>query len=359
MQSILSEDESGGNPAMFGGGGMNAYDSQFAFTGGGGSGAFSVGGSDLAKTFLEPFTDVLKTGKGAAKELGARAKTLVSTVVGTAVTTLVPFLSRDYNDLFEEEEEKISKIRGEYKDAMDRTDAALGGPDAKFLALMASPGTAIAAVTAKEGPKVAKELLSVITGGYSDDVFDTAKSGAKAAGRWALGGSSKDDNSRRRRRGESQLREEDDEKSSGDKKKGGITPEKILKSEKFLSKSLDNSETKKMQKIATKIYRETLNSAYGQAENVLKKVKTLEDVQKLAAKGDSDVKKKLEDLKKLPQKEKDAAADIMIKGLRSATKEMYVKKLEDTVKAVVGGGIPEDSQFVKDYKDVIAKIKAL
>jgi len=40
-------------------------------------------------------------------------------------------------------------------------------------------------------------------------------------------------------------------------------------------------------------------------------------------------------------------------------KEFYVKSLEEQLKKATEAGIPESSDFVKDYRSVIGKIKAL
>ena len=40
-------------------------------------------------------------------------------------------------------------------------------------------------------------------------------------------------------------------------------------------------------------------------------------------------------------------------------KAFYVKSLEGQVKKVLDAGLPEESPYVKDYRAVITKIKAL
>ena len=122
----------------------------------------------------------------------------------------------------------------------------------------------------------------------------------------------------------------------------------------------ESEKAKKMASDATKIYRKTLSEIFRQAEEVMKRAKTIEDLEKIAGKkAKGDLKAKIAEIKKLPPQEKTKAEKMLIDGSRKASKEFYVKSLTDTVSAVVKGGVPEESQFVKDYRETIAKIKAL
>ena len=142
--------------------------------------------------------------------------------------------------------------------------------------------------------------------------------------------------------------------------KKDITPEKILRSKKFIKKALDTPKTKEMQQKATEIYRKTLSGVYSQAETLFKKTKTVEDIEKaLKGKLKGDMQKKIDEVKKLPPDEKAKAEEMLVKGVKKAMKEFYIKNLTDHVEGVVKAGIPEEAQFVKDYRAVIQKIKAL
>jgi hypothetical protein len=354
--SLLVEDEAGGNPAMFGGG-FSSYDSGMGM-----GGAHYGSGNDMYDAFIGPFVDVFKTAVGKTKEITRKARTVLWVGLQTVLTTLIPIYGYNYADVFDKEKEDIEKIKGEYKDVYARTDAALASPDAGLLAFMASPALVLGAVATKKSAAVSKELLSAVTGGFSDELYDSVTSKLEAAGRMALGddgrGGSKPSKKKdgpRSMWGESQLREDDE---PDDKKK--FTPAKILSSKKFLAKALDAPQVKKMQADATKVYRKTLTDVFSQAENVLKKVKTIEDIEKAAgSKLKGDAKAKVEEIKKLPPQEKTKAEKMLVDGSRKASKEFYIKSLEDHVDKVLKAGIPEEAQYIKDYRAVIQKIKAL
>ena len=190
VQSILLEDEAGGNTALFGGAGagFNAYDASFSHGVGGGAGAWSGGSAqDLHDTFIGPFVDVFKTAVGKTKEITRKTRTLLWVGLQTVLTTLIPIYGYNYAEVFDKEKEDIEKIRGEYKDVYDRTEAALSGPDATLLAFMASPALTLGAFAAKATPEATKGLFSAVSGGLSDEIYDGTKSKLEAAGRWLLG----------------------------------------------------------------------------------------------------------------------------------------------------------------------------
>lgn len=367
------------------------------YDGGGGGSPYGMAyGSpdEMMSTFITPFTDVFKTAVGKTKEVTRKTKTLLSVSFQALITTFFPFVGADYKSIFEEEKADIEKIRSEYKDVYDRTDKALASNDAAMLAFMANPGIAMSAWAVKQTPKVIKGTFSALTGGVSDDVYNGAVNAAKKADNWAMtddsgGGGSSRKSRHRREEDEDEsddlrkkmLRGEDPSKSQpkvspkdvamslggmgegrlfekkgndeGGKKK--ITPKTILTNKKFIKKVLSSPQTLKMQKSATDTYRKTLKSVYDHAENIMKKVKTVEDLEKIAKKKVSEA----EQIKKLPPEEKVKAEKMLIDGIRKSTKDFYIKNLKDHVESVVKAGIPEESQYVKDYKAVIQKIQSL
>ena len=110
-----------------------------------------------------------------------------------------------------------------------------------------------------------------------------------------------------------------------------------------------------MQNIAQKTYRETLKKIYEQAEDLLRSAHTIEDFEKLAKKKVKDTDK----IKALKGEEKIKAENILMINVRKSMKEFYVKKLTEQVDSVVRAGIPENSDYIKDFRSVIKKIKSL
>jgi hypothetical protein len=277
-------------------------------------------GEDLYSTFIRPFVDIFKVAVGKTKEVAIATKTLLSVALQTVLTTIFPIFETNYVKTFEDYEDDIKEVKNEYKEVYDRllsSDVFSG--DAAFLAFLASPALASAFLVGKKAPSVIKDTLSVVTGGFSDDVYRSIKKGSSETESWLLGGKGK-----KSRVGEGRLLEAE---ASGTR----ITPEKILKSKVFLSKISESPKLKEMQKVAQRTYRETLQKIYKQAEDVLKNAKTIEDIEKIAKKPIKDIEK----LKGLQGQERDKAEKLLITGIRKSMKEYYVKKLKEQVDSVV------------------------
>jgi len=380
IRSSLNENEYGDIAAGFD---SSAYNS-----------GYSSGGEfdSLMKIFVQPATDVLKTVVGQAKEITTRGATILKVIVPAIVTTIIPFAKYDYQEIFDEEKVRIEKIRGEYSDVYARTSEALSGPDFAVLAFMSAPSACISHLAANKVPKVSKELLSTITGGSSDELFDKIKNINSEKEINSIFGSESETNKQKSKKqqddadfdeqlksffkkrqkenqflGTNSINEfdnleeyqivEDDESDSGKnkKKEDNSLDKKILTNKKFIEKALDNPRAKSMSAEATKIYQETLNNVFKQAEKTLKNTKTVEDLQKFSKKPIKGIEK----LKKLQGNEKKKAEEALFKTIKSTMKDFYIKNLTDHYKEVINAGIPEDSQYVKDYKAVIEKIKSL
>lgn len=299
---------------------------------------------DLYNTFIQPFVDVFKVAVGKTKEVAIATKTLLSVVLQTILTTIFPIFESNYVKTFEDYEDEIKEVKSEYREVYDKllsSDIVSG--DLAFLAFLASPALTTAFLVGKKTPGVLKDTLSVVTGGFSDDVYRSIKRGSSETEKWMLGGESK-----RSRVGEGRLLENE----VSNKK---VTPEKILKSKVFLSKVSESPRLKEMQKVAQRTYRETLEKIYKQAEDILKNAKTIEDIEKFAKKPIKDIQK----LKGLQGQERDKAEKLLISGVRKSMKEYYVKKLKEQVDSVVRAGIPESSDYVKDFRATIKKIELL
>jgi hypothetical protein len=282
---------------------------------------------------------------------------VIGVALQTILTTLIPIYGYKYAGVFDKEKKDIEKIRSEYKDVYDRTDQALKSSGAAFLAFAASPQLVLGAWAAKKSSKAVLGLASSLTGGYTDEIYEKIVDKAKKLERWSLGDES---NTKSRGKKTSEFFEEESKiNESDDSEKNDITPKKILRSKKFLAAVAESSEVKRLSSEATTVYSGSLQEIYKQAQFVMK-TKTIEDVKKFVGNEiDADLKKKLGDVSKLPPDQKAKSEKILIDGLKKASKEFYVKNLTAQVDEVLEAGIPEESQFVKDYRNVINKIKSL
>jgi hypothetical protein len=320
---------------------------------------------DLMNTFISPFTDVFKTAMGKAKEISRSAQTLVSVAVRTILTTFVPFLGEDYKAVFDAEKKDMEKIRAEYKQVYDRNDEALKNSDAGMIAFFVAPELVLGYKGFKGGAKVGKELVSTVTGGRLDGALEKIASKLEDAEE-AIDNSGKKDASaediKKGLKGDSYYRvgrrliERDEDSGDTKKKSQPDAYAKALQSKKFQQLLHDDPEVSALREKVTKIYQGTLEEIYGKAVTVMKKAKTLEDVQK--AMGGKKIPE-YEKIKKLQGEEREKAEETLLKGVRDALKKFYIENLQKTVDEVKSAGIPDESPFIKDYKDTIAKIKAL
>lgn len=319
-------------------------------------------GSELAKTFIEPFTDVFKTAVGKTKEITRTAATAIPVAVGVILSTLIPGVSAHYKEVFDAEKKDLDKIKSQYKDVYARTNEALASSDAAFLAFMASPSAVMGAWGLSKAPGVMSGILSVASGGLSDQLFEKIKnenfgssSGPekkkKSITRDAAEEKKKSSDGKKKQT-ESFVKEaEEPEEESRDDK----IARKIYSNEKFINAVANSPKMREMQKVATETYRASLKEVYDQVDALFNKVKTVEDLKKFSKKPIPEIEK----VEKLQGEEKQKAEQMLLEGTRKAIKQFYIKSLTTQYESVIRAGIPEDSQYVKDYKATIQKIKAL
>lgn len=338
VRSVLAEDEAGGNPALFGGAGPNAYDASFGFMGG--SGDYRGAGGNIFKLALEPFSDFLKTVKGASKEVMTKVATAAKVVIGTVVSIIMPTVKVHYDEVFADEEARIREIRGEYDEALRSTDQVFKESSISTLALLMAPKAAVGVLVAKEGPKVALGFLDGITGGLAVDVYKGFVEKAKSAGRWAL----KNESTRRRTR--SLLRED----------AGKIGPEDILKDPGFWEelKGKAGGELEEAQRAAADAHEATLSEIKELLDATVKE--DLNKVSKLLK--NEKLKKPLKTLENEmpPEKLKESQEEIL-KSLRAAIKAAYAAPLKKKAKAAAA--IDPESKIASDYKGVLDDINKL
>ena len=350
VQSVLVEDSMGASTLADAG--ISAGDISAAA---GPYGMAFGSGQDLKNTFITPFTDVFKTAVGKSKEITRKARTLLTVSFGAILTTLIPGLGAKYSKVFEKEKSDIQKIRNQYKEVYERTNKALSSTDAAFVAFMTAPDLTLSALALNKSPEVIKDTLSVLTGGFSDSLFDKVMNKNFED---LLDGEDASEKSRRKKRkidnkkqssdlfGESLLKEISEEEAT----------KKILSNKKFLSKSLAGSDSlREIQKIANETYKRSLSEIYEQAVAVLKEAKTVEDLEKITGKKIPEA----EELKKLPPQEKEKAEKMLIEAARKTMKQFYIKNLQSQIDVVTKAGIPEETPYVQDYKATIQKIKSL
>ena len=320
-------------------------DGSLAIDTGGMSGPMGTWGAskeDFYKTFIKPFADVVSTTAGKTKELARKGVTLVQVAFEAIATTLLPFLSASYDEIFAKEKKDIQKIKNEYKSVYDATNKALMNSDVAMLAFFAYPGTVITTNFAKKSPKASKKILGIVTGGMSDKYLDKY-----------LEKLSSDESSSKKEEGIDFYLRGFVNLLSEEKKSPKLSD--VVASKKAVEKLLSISPAAaEMSRNAQEIYKKTLNDAYEQALSILS-AKSVEEIEKIVGKK----LKGTEKLRDIDPKEKEAGERQLLITVKKSIKELYTKRLQKEISDVVSAGIPEESQFVKDYLETIKKIQSI
>lgn len=354
IEAFLVEYEGGGAAETYANAGITASD--IAGASGHGYGGSFGSGSDLKAAFITPFTDVFKTAIGKAKEVSVEARTLVTVALLSALTVIIPFLGVKYDKIFEKEKKDLEKIKSKYKDVYDRTNRALQSNDAAFLAFMADPKAVLSLWGASKAPAVMSDILSVVTLGASDALYDKIKN---------LNLPDKieySDEKTKKKRKKSVSSSREDLVSDWflrEEKQGSNEDEfkrKVYSDQEFINRVTDNKHLEEMRKYSIVLYKRSLTQVYEQLDELFNKVKTAEDLERFL-KGKH--VPELEKIKELQGEEKKKAEKFLLGGIKGAMKKYYIKSLEQHLNSVVSAGIPRDSQYVKDYKEAIQKIKSL
>jgi hypothetical protein len=321
--------------------GMGGMDSMGMTAGGIGGGPYYSPGS-LKKIFVEPFTTAIGAAAGKVKEMARRAVGLVRIAFETVMTTLVPFLRDNYDEIFEKQKEDIQKIKSEYSAYSKSVDEAFENDDFKALAFIAFPGAALAGKFVQDGPEAAKKILSVATGGVSDEYLEGRGKSKKSPG------SIFDSYAR----SYAKLLREAGEEGGGEKKEVSLADK--IGSKKFIEEIMKGSPTMmSASKKARDLYRDSLEKVFKEASGVLK-AKSIDEIEKVLGKKVPGTDK----LKQLKPEERKRGEEELLKATRESLKKMYTKSLKDDVKKV-SDVFGDDFPFVQDYNKVIAAIEKL
>lgn len=325
-RKIISEDQGGDSSGYSSYGG---YDSGL-YTGGGWWQQGVGSSSDLYKVFIQPFVNVVRVGLGGAKELVRRSFTLANVVFQAVMTSLIPILGDTYREVFAEEARDIAKIRSEYADVY-ATSLRILGTDAAAIAFFTAPGAVLTGYFLKNSPKIAKSLLSTVTGGmYSYSSSKTSPKGSGIFDSYVPRGNFLAED------------RETDIKSY------------IRTKQKIDSQLLASPVAGFLKREATKIYKKTLLNAYAEATSVVS-AKRIEDIEKVIGGKIPE----FEEIRKLPPVEKMKAERDLIYKMKESMKKLYTQPLYDRINQARKSGIPDENPYIMDHLDMIQKIKRL
>lgn len=330
VKEIITEDDGGAVAADLMGGAVDSMPY-----------GMSYGGKSAASIFVEPFTDVFKVAAGKTKELGVRAQTLAKVAFEALVTSLIPIFSDDYAKIFADEKKKLENIKREYQGVYDAVWETFDRSDLKMLAFMYDPFAAGAMLTyfgGKAGASTAIEAVDALTGGWFKSAFNITAPRKKSKGSKSSGGSSMGG-------GTSDVQFE-----SYMIAEGNATSEAV-------KKALEHPRVQQAREAAGNIVRETLGAVMSKAKQTL----TATSLNQLVsgASASPQAKQALAKLQQVPEAERRDAEAKLMNTLKQSLKAFYVKNLEGQLKAALDSGVPQSSAFVRDYSQVISKIKAM
>jgi len=328
VTEILREDYGfGGGYGMYGGdyAGLGLHD-----TGPGANGTYGMhfaDGDQLYKAFIKPFVDVVGVAAGKTKEISQRGLTLAKVAFEAVATSLLPILKDSYAEIFASEKEQLDQIRQQYGQVYKATWDAFNESDVMIAAFMYRPDIFLTTKLAAKAPKVAANLLSILTGGAADKLLKR------------LGISPS-------RQHEGILREEHDDPAE--------RLARVINDKRIKEMIEQNHDVQAMSKQAKAIVRSTLSNVYKQASSVLNS-RSLDDLQRKVGKQLPGLDK----LQQVPEQERAKVEAQLLAVTKKSMKEFYVKQLEMQAQSAAKAGVPSDHPFIKDYQSVIQKIKVL
>lgn len=363
VREVLSEDDTGAiysdlrgmdmsNPWHHGAGGHGGI---------GPYGASFGSGGDLYRVFVKPFVDVVDTAVGKTKEATSSAYTLARVAFETLVTTLVPFFSDSYKEIFADEKKRMAAIRQEYKEVYQSNWDAFRDNDVFWTAFCYAPWAIMTIKFFKQSPRTAARLMSTLSGGSADRVLSRMLGDWNRAYRPPITGLNYTGTSSGAGPDtgihvEGSLHE-DDEQGTKKKKKGGPDLDRaarVLTNPKFIDLLRGSPVAQGLAQETQATVRESLATVYKEAQAVL----TSRSVQELQQKSGKRIPA-AQGLAEVPAEQRKPLEEAALAGFREAMKKMYVEGLESRIKQALSGGIPEDSPFIVDHRRVISRIKAL
>lgn len=376
VRELLNEDDTGGGYDM--GGGM-----------GSGWGYYDYG-KPLSDIFIKPFLDVGTTAMAVGTKFAARSKTLVKTLIETALTTAIPFLQSNYALIFSQEKQELEKIKEKYKAVFEANNAAFT-EDVMILSFMLSPSTFLTAKTAQYAPDAIMSTLEVFSHGseniaaYFEDI--RKRIGAieqdlkmnpddyKVRGDKVVGANSRGPYMTKAKRdlvkkaGLQDALEFDDDvifeampvqqvQQPQQQAPAAQTPEQKktailmqVASDPNLKKMIASSPlARQMETDARQIASNISSKIMKEASGVLN-VKTAQDLQRVINKPIG-----LEKLNAMQPQEKQQAEQTLLTQTKAAMKSFYVKTIQTEINNLTAKGVDANNLYITTLKNTMAKV---
>lgn len=286
--------------------------------------------SDFRKAFIDPFTDVAKTAMGSLSNISSKSRATIETFVKAIPSLIIPFVSTKYENIFAREEARMEQIRKKYGDVFNKTNDIFN-KDASLISFMLNPYAMIASKVLSSAPASVLNIVDALSGQDAEVTSRTEKL------RNSLGINTKQ---------ESLIRLVFEYTSQDTQ----AVKDLVLDLE---DKIKDSSVSKNIKRETQKIINDTLLSFRNDAKK-MDDAESFEDIQTIIGK-----KINVSELEKLPEEEKQTGTSVAAKIMKNAYYEALNKGLELAIEEFKNIDIPEGSDLVKVYKDVVSFINNL
>lgn len=298
------------------------------------------------KDVWQSIKDVFSTAAGVGKEVMQKVFSLVKMTVAGSISVIFPVLEADYERIISDQNQKIEKIRSEYKDVDDRVKKSLSDSDLGMLAFYMDPVSVTGGFLLKKAPGVVGGVLDTLTGGRFSSRHKFGSTLKKT----------KKDESTIKRKNILVEKSENDDSSL----------KKAIEDKKIIRSTLENSnQVQSLQDAGMEIHKEFLNSFYSDAKDKLTAASSIDGLKqvskgKFAGLDTSKLSdKEKEAFEKLSKEDKEKMEKEILDSVKSSMKEEYIKKINSRISSLMSYGIKEDSKVVKDHMILIDKIKSL
>lgn len=355
IRRIISEDDFGG------------FDFTSDYGYGGSFSKYGYGDWSHVKKLFDIFADPVRVAGAEIQKIIPNFKAFIHSVFETVMTTVVPFLSSDYEKIFKRRDERVKEVEQKYGDVYKRMWSSFtggGAEDLLILGFMMNPGLFMAAPAFWKSSEQAAAGVKFLAGNIVSDTIETISSLAKEFVKVVT-----HDAPYVARRVKSQMNtfarnfeevktvrhgkilyEENDKK---EKVKNYVDAVKKFKKSDEYNEILKSRRANEIKTDAEKILGEFLNGVVESAKKRMSSVNSVNDVMSMLGGESKELSSMIE---KLDEGEKKEFEKQLVESIRENIKSWYVKKLSDDVKKAKDSGLPSGTRVESMYERAISSL---
>lgn len=298
-----------------------------------------LGSDDLYNAFVKPFANVFGVAGAELAKTGRRVLTGLSVVVESVLSSFIPFLSADFNDIWKRHKESITGIEQKFAKYYDGVWDAFDNGDVFMMSFLYSPLSMFTNPVLRRAPGAFMSFLE-----KTEINVTTSKRGFHTGADKYSGGGGKHGDEYIGSYFEGVVREDSSkaaaavEKMASDEVRRAVAASPIVKASTKEARAAVNG---------------YLNKVYARAKAIAG-ANSVDELSRLT-KDRIDTAK----LKKVPQEKRAEAEKAIMKSVKSASKKFYVAELKKVIEQALKTGVPSSSPFILAYKKAIEQIGKL